>query len=58
MDVWNLHVAHSLPHNPGVACVVRRWHDLILQSADDIATIMTFESGKPLAEAKAEIAGG
>ena len=35
---------------------LRRWHDLILASADDLAQIMTAEQGKPLAEARGEIA--
>ncbi|MEW5311842.1 MAG: hypothetical protein WDW38_003527 [Sanguina aurantia] len=40
-------------------CVVlRRWHDLIVQHSEDIAVIMTMECGKPLAEARAEVAGG
>jgi len=38
--------------------VVRKWYDLILQHADDLALILTTEQGKPLAEAKAEIAIG
>lgn len=38
--------------------MLRRWHDLILASADDLATIMTVECGKPTAEAKAEIVSG
>jgi succinate-semialdehyde dehydrogenase/glutarate-semialdehyde dehydrogenase len=38
--------------------IVRKWHDLILEHADDLALILTTEQGKPLAEAKAEIAIG
>jgi succinate-semialdehyde dehydrogenase/glutarate-semialdehyde dehydrogenase len=38
--------------------IVRKWHDLILQHADDLALILTTEQGKPLAEARAEIAIG
>jgi succinate-semialdehyde dehydrogenase/glutarate-semialdehyde dehydrogenase len=38
------------------AAVLRRWFDLILQHQDDLATIMTAEQGKPLAESKGEIA--
>ncbi|MDB5367080.1 MAG: succinic semialdehyde dehydrogenase [Rhodospirillales bacterium] len=37
------------------AIVLRRWFDLIVASADDLARIMTAEQGKPLAEAKGEI---
>ncbi len=36
----------------------RSWRDLITTHSDDLATIMTMECGKPLAEAKAEIASG
>jgi succinate-semialdehyde dehydrogenase/glutarate-semialdehyde dehydrogenase len=35
--------------------VLRRWHDLMLANADDLAQIMTAEQGKPLSEAKGEI---
>jgi succinate-semialdehyde dehydrogenase/glutarate-semialdehyde dehydrogenase len=38
------------------AVVLRRWHDLILLNADDLARLMTAEQGKPLAESKGEIA--
>lgn len=38
--------------------ILRRWHDLILEHQDDIATLMTIECGKPLAESKAEVASG
>lgn len=34
---------------------LRRWYDLILANADDLAQILTLEQGKPLAEAKGEI---
>jgi succinate-semialdehyde dehydrogenase/glutarate-semialdehyde dehydrogenase len=36
--------------------VLRRWHDLILLNAGDLAILMTAEQGKPLAESKGEIA--
>jgi len=36
--------------------ILRRWHDLILANADDLAVLMTVEQGKPLAEARGEIA--
>lgn len=35
--------------------LLRKWHDLILANADDLAQILTAEQGKPLAEAKGEI---
>ncbi|KAF1023499.1 MAG: Glutarate-semialdehyde dehydrogenase DavD [Paracidovorax wautersii] len=37
------------------AAVLRRWHDLMLAHADDLAALMTAEQGKPLAEARGEI---
>ena len=38
------------------AVQLRRWHDLILLNANDLARLMTAEQGKPLAESKGEIA--
>ncbi|MEM8538358.1 MAG: NAD-dependent succinate-semialdehyde dehydrogenase [Pseudomonadota bacterium] len=40
------------------AAVLRRWYELMMQHADDLAIILTAEQGKPLAEAKGEIAYG
>lgn len=40
------------------AVVLRRWFELIMENQDDLARIMTLEQGKPLAEAKGEIAYG
>ena len=40
------------------ATVLRKWYELMLENADDLATILTAEQGKPLAEAKAEIVYG
>ncbi|NRR29171.1 NADP-dependent succinate-semialdehyde dehydrogenase [Oxalobacteraceae bacterium] len=37
------------------ATILRKWNDLMLENADDLALIMTAEQGKPLAEAKGEI---
>lgn len=37
------------------AAILRKWHDLMLENADDLAKILTTEQGKPLAEAKGEI---
>jgi succinate-semialdehyde dehydrogenase / glutarate-semialdehyde dehydrogenase len=37
------------------SAVLRKWNDLMLANADDLALIMTAEQGKPLAEAKGEI---
>ncbi|MFN8752386.1 MAG: aldehyde dehydrogenase family protein, partial [Betaproteobacteria bacterium] len=38
------------------AAVLRKWFDLMMANQDDLALIMTAEQGKPLAEAKGEIA--
>ena len=35
---------------------LRRWYELMLENQDDLARLMTIEQGKPLAEAKGEIA--
>ncbi|MCQ4159665.1 NAD-dependent succinate-semialdehyde dehydrogenase [Roseomonas sp. GC11] len=40
------------------ATLLEKWHDAMLAAADDLALIMTLEQGKPLAEAKGEIAYG
>jgi succinate-semialdehyde dehydrogenase / glutarate-semialdehyde dehydrogenase len=37
------------------AALLRRWHDLMLANADDLAVLMTAEQGKPLAEARGEV---
>ncbi|WP_244829282.1 NAD-dependent succinate-semialdehyde dehydrogenase [Caballeronia sp. TF1N1] len=37
------------------AVIMRRWYDLMIANADDLALILTTEQGKPLAEAKGEI---
>ncbi|MDO9597647.1 MAG: NAD-dependent succinate-semialdehyde dehydrogenase [Azoarcus sp.] len=36
--------------------ILRRWFELMMENQDDLACIMTAEQGKPLAEAKGEIA--
>ena len=38
--------------------LMRRWFDLISEAADDLARLLTLEQGKPLAEAKGEVAYG
>ncbi len=38
--------------------ILRRWYQLILDNADDLARIITAECGKPLAEAKGEVIYG
>lgn len=38
--------------------ILRKWFDLMMAAQDDLGAIMTAEQGKPLAEAKGEIAYG
>jgi succinate-semialdehyde dehydrogenase/glutarate-semialdehyde dehydrogenase len=40
------------------AAVLRRWFDLMVENADDLAAILTAEMGKPLPEAKGEVLYG
>ncbi|MDO8652858.1 MAG: NAD-dependent succinate-semialdehyde dehydrogenase [Undibacterium sp.] len=40
------------------AALMRKWFDLIVAHADDLAALMTAEQGKPLAEAKGEVLYG
>ena len=40
------------------AAIIRKWSDLQLAHADDLALILTTEQGKPLSESKGEIAIG
>jgi succinate-semialdehyde dehydrogenase/glutarate-semialdehyde dehydrogenase len=40
------------------AALLKRWHTLWVEAADDLAAILTAEQGKPLAEAKGEILYG
>ncbi len=40
------------------AGILRRWFDLIIANTEDLARIMTTEQGKPLAEARGEVAYG
>ena len=40
------------------AAVLRKLYDLLVANADDLATILTMEMGKPLAEAKGEVLYG
>ena len=37
------------------ATILKKWFDLMIANADDLALIMTSEQGKPLAEARGEI---
>ena len=38
------------------AVILRRWFDLIIANTEDLASIMTAEQGKPMAEARGEVA--
>ncbi|GAB1387523.1 NAD-dependent succinate-semialdehyde dehydrogenase [Melaminivora sp.] len=40
------------------ANLLRRWYELLMQHQDDLGRIMTAEQGKPLPEAKGEVAYG
>jgi succinate-semialdehyde dehydrogenase / glutarate-semialdehyde dehydrogenase len=34
---------------------LRKWYDLMMENADDIAKLITWENGKPMADAKGEV---
>lgn len=38
--------------------ILERWYGLVMANQDELASILTLEQGKPLAEAKAEVANG
>lgn len=40
------------------AAILRRWFELTIENAEDLAIIMTAEQGKPLAESRAEVTYG
>ena len=40
------------------AAILRRWFDVVMAHADDLALLMTTEQGKPLAEARGEVVYG
>jgi succinate-semialdehyde dehydrogenase/glutarate-semialdehyde dehydrogenase len=40
------------------SAVLRKWFDLMVANADDLAALLTAEQGKPLAEAKGEVLYG
>lgn len=40
------------------SALLRRWYELIIANADDLAALLTAEQGKPLAEARGEIVYG
>jgi succinate-semialdehyde dehydrogenase/glutarate-semialdehyde dehydrogenase len=46
---WRARTAHER------ARILRTWADLMMNNVDDLAAIMTYEQGKPLAESKGEV---
>jgi succinate-semialdehyde dehydrogenase/glutarate-semialdehyde dehydrogenase len=52
LPAWSKKSAHER------AELLRKWFDLMLENQDALAEILTLEQGKPLAEAKGEIAYG
>lgn len=46
---WRNRTAHERSR------LIRRWYDLIIENQEDLASIMTAEQGKPLAESRGEI---
>ena len=44
--------------NASRAALLEKWHQLIIEHADDLAIIMTAEQGKPLEEARGEVLYG
>jgi len=51
-DIWKKYTAGKRSR------ILKKWHQLQLQNADDLARLLTIEQGKPLAEAKGEILYG
>ncbi|MDX1269042.1 MAG: aldehyde dehydrogenase family protein, partial [Oceanisphaera sp.] len=49
-DSWR----HTRPKERGA--ILRRWYELMMEHQDELATLMVLEQGKPLAEAKGEVA--
>jgi len=52
LKMWSAKSAHER------AMLLRHWFNLMMQHQEDLARILTLEQGKPLAEARAEIAYG
>jgi len=36
--------------------MLRKWYNLMTENAEDLATLITWENGKPIADAKGEVA--
>ncbi len=52
-EAWPAWRAKTAAERSGL---LRAWHDLLLKNRDDLALLMTLEQGKPLNEARGEIA--
>ena len=52
LPVWRNKTGKERAH------IMRKWFDLITENTQDLATLMTLEQGKPLAEAAGEVAYG
>ncbi|PUU74746.1 Aldehyde/histidinol dehydrogenase [Tuber borchii] len=39
------------------ARMLRKWYELIIENQEDLATLITWENGKPLVDARVEVAG-
>lgn len=50
--IWGIEPAKSR------AAILKKWYQLILENAEDLALLLTTEQGKPLAEAKGEVQYG
>jgi succinate-semialdehyde dehydrogenase/glutarate-semialdehyde dehydrogenase len=37
------------------ATMLRKWYDLMMENADDLAKLITWENGKPMADAMGEV---
>jgi len=48
-DAWRARAARDR------SVILRRWYELIIEHADDLARLMTAEQGKPMAESRGEI---
>jgi len=54
----SVRIAWGKTPNATRAALLEKWHQQIIDHADDLAIIMTAEQGKPLAEAKGEVLYG
>ena len=39
------------------ARMLRKWYELMMENQEDLATLVTWENGKPLGDARIEVAG-